>query len=167
MSTNANNLVIVRDEKTIVMSRIFNAAPERVWRMYTDPAMIPRWWGPRSMRTVVDKIDVRVGGLWRFIHTDADGNEYGFHGEFKEVEAPHTLVMTFEYEGMPGHVIIEAHHFKAVPGGKTKLTTRSIFDTLEALVGMVQSGMEDGAVESWDRVEEILAAEQEHAEARS
>jgi uncharacterized protein YndB with AHSA1/START domain len=159
MITKVDHLIVLPDEKVIVMSRIFNAVPERVWRIYTNPTMIPRWWGPRSLSTVVDKMDVRVGGLWRFVQKDAEGNEYGFHGEFTQIDAPHTLVMTFAFEGMPGHVITEAHHFAALPDGQTKLTTRSSFDTLEALEGMLQSGMEVGTVESWERVDEILAAE--------
>ena len=49
-----------------------------------DPALIPQWWGPRRLTTVVDQMDVRPGGLWRFLHRDAEGNEYAFHGEYRD-----------------------------------------------------------------------------------
>lgn len=153
-----NNTVINRDELSITMSREFNAARERVWKVYTDPALIPRWWGPRYLTTTVDKMDVRVGGAWRYIQTDPQGNIHAFNGVYKEVDPPNRLVTTFEYEPMAGHIIVETYTFEALPGGKTRLTSRSVFGSLEALEGMAQSGMEGGAVETWDRVEELLAA---------
>jgi uncharacterized protein YndB with AHSA1/START domain len=155
---NKSNLVVLHEQKTVEMSRIFNATPERVWRIYTDPVMIPKWWGPHSMTTLVDTMEVRVGGRWRYIQKDADGSEYAFRGEYKVLEPPHTMVATFEYEGMAGHIVTEQYQFESLPDGKTKLVVRSIFDTQEALEGMLQSGMEVGANETWDRLEELLAA---------
>ncbi len=154
---NKSTLVIMRDENAVEMSRIFDATPERLWRIYTDPVMIPKWWGMRSTTTVVDKMDTRVGGGWRYIQKDADGNEYAFRGEYKVVDPPHYLVATFEFEPMAGHIVTDHYHFEGLPGDKTKVTVKSIFGTLEALEGMLQSGMEGGANESWDRLEELLA----------
>jgi uncharacterized protein YndB with AHSA1/START domain len=156
MST--NNLVVKREEKTIEMSRVFNATPERLWRIYTDPAMIPKWWGPRQLTTVVEKMDVRVGGTWRYIQTDTDGTVHPFRGEYLVVDAPKLLVATFEYEPMAGHIITDNYHFEALPDSKTRVLVKSIFASLEALEGMMQSGMEEGATESWDRMGELLAA---------
>jgi uncharacterized protein YndB with AHSA1/START domain len=155
---NKSNLVVMREEKAFEMSRLFDATPERVWRICTDPLMIPKWWGLRSQTTIVDKMDVRVGGGWRYIQKDANGNEYAFRGEYKVVEPPHKLVATFEFEPMAGHIVTDHYRFEAQPGGKTKVIVKSVFDTLEALEGMLQSGMEEGANESWDRLEELLAA---------
>jgi uncharacterized protein YndB with AHSA1/START domain len=152
-----NNTVINRDDLSVTMSREFNAARERVWKVYTDPALIPRWWGPRYLTTTVDKMDLRVGGVWRYIQKDPEGNIYAFNGVYKEVDAPKRLVATFEYEPMAGHIIIETYTFEALPDDKTRLTTRSTFPSLESLEGMAQSGMEEGAVETWDRMEELLA----------
>lgn len=154
---NKSDLVVMRAEKAIEMARVFNATPERVWRIYTDPAMIPRWWGLHNTTTVVDKMDVRVGGGWRYIQKDAHGNEFAFRGEYQVVEPPHHLVATFEFEPMAGHIVTDHYHFERLPDGKTKVVVKSVFDTLEALEGMLQSGMEGGANESWDRLETLLA----------
>ena len=150
------NVVVEREKKAFSMSRVFDAPRELVWKVYTDPAFVPRWWGPRDVTTVVDKMDVSVGGVWRYIQRDAQGDEYGFNGVFKEVEAPERLTYTFEFEPMAGHIVTDTITFEELPDGKTRVTARSKFDTLEDLEGMLQSGMESGANESWDRMEELL-----------
>ena len=150
------NVVVEREEKAFSMSRVFDAPRELVWKVYTDPAFVPRWWGPRDVTTVVDKMDVSVGGVWRYIQRDAQGDEYGFNGVFKVVEAPERLTYTFEFEPMAGHIVTDTITFEELPDGKTRVTARSKFDTLEDLEGMLQSGMESGANESWDRMEELL-----------
>jgi uncharacterized protein YndB with AHSA1/START domain len=100
-------------------------------------------------------MDVRVGGAWRFLSFDADGNESGFHGVYQEVVPPKKLVSTFEYEGMPGHVVVDTATFED-RAGKTKITVRSLFQTKEDRDGMLATGMEGGASESWDRLDELL-----------
>ncbi len=127
-----------------------------MFKTYTDPQAIPNWWGPRRLSTTVDHMDVRPGGTWRFVQRDADGNEYAFHGVYHEVVPPERLVATFEFEGMPGHVVLETARLEDL-GGRTKLTTTSVFQTVEDRDGMVASGMEEGATESMDRLEELLA----------
>ena len=151
-----NNLVVDRPALAFSMSRLFNAPRELVWKVYTDPELVSKWWGPRYLTTVVDKMEVKVGGVWRFIQKDAKGNEYAFNGVFKEIAPPERLVYTFEFEPMAGHISTDTLIFEELPGGKTKITATTTFDTLEDLEGMLQSGMEDGAVESWDRLEELL-----------
>jgi len=140
----------------IVLTREFDAPRELVFKTYTDPQAIPNWWGPRRLSTTVDHMDVRPGGTWRFVQRDADGNEYAFHGVYHEVVPPERLVATFEFEGMPGHVVLETARLEDL-GGRTKLTTTSVFQTVEDRDGMVASGMEEGATESMDRLEELLA----------
>ena len=152
-----NNLIVVREEKAFVMSRIFDAPREQVWLICTDPNMIPKWWGPRRLTTVVEKMDVRVGGGWRYVQKDEQGNEFAFRGEYKLVDPPNQLVATFEFEPMAGQIVTDSYLFEAMSDGKTQVTVKSTFDTLEALEGMLQTGMEGGAEESWDRLEELLA----------
>ena len=152
-----NNLVVNRAERALSMSRVFDAPRELVWKVYTDPALIPRWWGQRNNTTIVDKMEVKAGGVWRYVERDAEGNEYAFNGVYKEVKAPERLAYTFEFEPLAGHIVTDTITFEELPGGKTKITARSTFDTLEDLEGMLQSGMEGGAVESWDQLEELLA----------
>lgn len=151
-----NNLSVDRDERTITMSRVFDAPRELVWKVCTDPDLVPRWWGPRALTTIVDKMEVKVGGVWRYIHKDAEGNEYAFNGVYKEVEPPERMTYTFEFEPMAGHISTETITLEALPDGKTRITARTVYDSLEDLEGMLQSGMEGGAVETWDRLEELL-----------
>jgi uncharacterized protein YndB with AHSA1/START domain len=138
------------------MSRVFDAPRELVWKVYTDAALVPEWWGPRYLTTVVEKMDLKVDGKWRYIQKDARGNEYAFNGVYKEVKAPERLAYTFEFEPMAGHISTDWITFEELPDGKTRVVARTTFDTLEDLEGMLQSGMEGGAVETWDRLEELL-----------
>lgn len=142
-------------DREIVMSRVFDAPRELVFRAYTEAEHIPHWWGPRGLTTTVDTLDPRPGGAWRFVQRDQDGNEYGFHGEFREVVAPERLVYTFEFEGMPGHVVVDTLTFEE-QDGKTTVTALSLFESVADRDGMLESGMESGAVESWDRLAELL-----------
>ena len=152
-----NNLVVEREQLAFTMSRVFDAPRELVWKVCTDPELVSRWWGPRRFTTFVDKMEVKVGGVWRYIQKDAEGNEFAFNGVYKEVMPPDRLTYTFEFEPMAGHISTETITFEELPGGKTQITTRTIFESLEDLEGMLQSGMESGAVETWDRLEELLA----------
>ena len=151
-----NNLVVDRPGLAFSMERVFNAPREMVWKVYTDPSLVPEWWGPRYLTTVVEKMDVKVGGAWRFIQKDPKGNEFAFNGIFREVTPPERLVYTFEFEPMAGHISMDSLSFVELPGGKTKIVATTSFNSLEDLEGMLQSGMESGAVESWDRLEELL-----------
>jgi uncharacterized protein YndB with AHSA1/START domain len=155
-----NNLVVDRPALSFSMSRVFNAPRPLVWKVYTDPERVPEWWGPRYLTTLVEKMDVKVGGAWRYIQKDPKGNEYAFNGVFKEITPPERLVYTFEFEPMAGHISTDTLVFEELPGGQTRITATTTFDSLEDLEGMLQSGMEGGAVEAWDRLEELLATVQ-------
>ena len=155
-----NNLVVQREELAFTMSRVFDAPRELVWKVCSDPELIPKWWGPRYLTTTVDKMELKVGGVWRYIQKDAEGNEYAFNGVYKEILPPERMVYTFEFEPMAGHVSTDTITLEELPDGKTKITTRTTFETIEDLEGMLQSGMEGGAVETWDRLEEVLVEAQ-------
>jgi uncharacterized protein YndB with AHSA1/START domain len=149
-------MVVDRGERAITMSRLFDAPRELVWKVYTDPNLVPRWWGPRDVTTSVEKMEVKPGGAWRYIQKDSQGNEYAFNGVYKEVKSPERLVYTFEFEPLAGHISTDTVTFEDAPGGKTLVTARTTFTSLEDLEGMLQSGMESGAVETWDRLGELL-----------
>jgi uncharacterized protein YndB with AHSA1/START domain len=149
--------IALPSDREIVMTRVFDAPRELVFEAYTDPEAIPQWWGPRAYTTTVEKMDVRPGGAWRFVQRGADGAEHAFNGVYRDVVPPERLVSTFEYEGLPGHVVVDTATFEE-RDGKTTLTTRSLFDTVEDRDGMLQSGMETGAAESMDRLAEFLRA---------
>ena len=145
-----------RDQLTVVMERTFDAPRETVFKAYIDSQAIAKWFGPRSHTTTVDKNDVRVGGVWRFVSRDPAGHEYGFHGVYKKIEPPKLLAATFNFEGIPGdHELQQTVIFEDV-AGKTKVTATATYKTVEDLDGMVASGMESGANESWDRLAELI-----------
>lgn len=150
------NLVAEAGTQSTEMSRVFNAPPELVFKAHTDADLMRRWWGQKSSITTIDKLEARAGGQWRFVdHTD-DGSEYAFHGVFHEVTSPERIVWTFEFEGMPGHVILETMTFEALAGNKTRLVTASIYQSVEDRDTMIAYGMEEGAGESWDSLEELV-----------
>ena len=139
----------------IVMTRVFDAPRELVWQAMTDPDAIPKWWGPRRYTTRVDKMDVRVGGVWRYVQHDAEGNEHAFHGEYRELVEPEKIAYSFIYEPMPDKSVIDSAVLEDI-GGKTRVTVTSSFDSKEDRDGMLESGMEGGATETWDRLAELL-----------
>ena len=145
-------------DREIHIERVFDAPRDRVFAAFTDPELIPQWWGPRETTTVVDQMDVRSGGSWRFVMREADGSESGFRGTYREVSPPERIVQTFEWEGMPGHVSVETATFEDL-GERTKIKTVSIFHTPEERDGMLESGMERGMNETFARLDELLAAE--------
>ncbi len=146
------------DSHEMTMTRVFNAPRDLVFKVMTDPKQIPNWWGPRQYTTIVDKMEVKAGGLWRYVQRGADGNEFAFHGVYHSIIAPESVIDTFEFEGMPGHVLMETLTLEALADGKTKLIVSSVFQTVEDRDGMISSGMQDGSDESYDRLDEILAA---------
>ena len=151
------NLIAEPRKQEIVVTRVFDAPRARVFKTMTDPALIPDWWGPKYLTTTVEQMDVRPGGVWRFVQRDADGNTYAFHGVYHEVVPPERLVYTFEFEGTPGHVLLETVTFEE-QNGQTKVTDQSVFQSVKDRDGMLQSGMEQGAAESEDRLAALLAA---------
>ncbi|MBV6520400.1 MAG: hypothetical protein MNPFHGCM_00507 [Gemmatimonadaceae bacterium] len=139
----------------IVGTREFDAPRHLVFQVFTDPDLVPQWWGPREFVTTVEIMDPRPAGSWRFLHTLPDGTSYGFHGVYHDVVFPERIVYTFEFEEMPGHVLLETVTFQEIDG-RTRLTFNSVFQSVEDRDGMVRSGMEDGAAASYDRLEELL-----------
>jgi uncharacterized protein YndB with AHSA1/START domain len=128
-----------------------------VFEAYVKPELIERWWGPRRLSTVVERMEARPGGSWRFLNREPDGREYAFHGVYHDVVAPERIVNTFEYEGVPGHVSLETVTFEERDGA-TLVTVLSVFQSVADRDGMLGSGMEDGLAESFDRLAELLTA---------
>jgi uncharacterized protein YndB with AHSA1/START domain len=154
-TTNSKLTVSLPSDTEIYMERTFNAPRELVWRAYTDASHIANWWGQRANTTIIDKMDVKPGGLWRYVERDPEGNEYGFNGMYKEIVPIERLSYTFEFEGTPGHICTDNIVFEDL-GPQTKLKIRTTFDNKEDRDGLLQSGMEIGANESYDRLQELL-----------
>jgi uncharacterized protein YndB with AHSA1/START domain len=140
-------------DREIHVERMFDAPRDRVFAAFTDPKLIPEWWGPT---TVVDQMDVRPGGSWRFVFHNADGSESAFRGTYREVTPPERIVQTFEWEGMPGHVHVETATFEDL-GERTKFTTTLLFDTTEERDGLLAHGGEAGMNETYARLDDLLA----------
>ena len=155
MARSTATKITLPSDREILITREFDAPRDLVFKAMTDPDLIPRWWGPRAYPTVVDKMDVRPGGAWRFVNRTPDGTEHGFRGEYREVVPSERVVWTFEYEPMAGHISVETATF-AERDGRTVLTVRSVFSSKEDRDGMIQSGMEKGLVETHDRFAELL-----------
>lgn len=160
MSEKKNKTVLIVDpgKQELFVTREFEAPRELVFKAFTDPELYVRWFGPRYLTTTLDTFEPTSGGRWRAIQKDPDGNEYGFHGVHHEVLAPERIIGTFEFEGLPesGHVLLQTIKFEALPGGRTRMTAQSVFQTVEDRDGMVQAGMESGTVDSYARLDEIL-----------
>ncbi len=133
----------------------FNAPRALVWETMYDPKHIPNWWGPARLRTVIDAMDFRPGGKWRFLQYEPDGTLHAFHGEYLEIVEPERVVMTFEYEPWAGHVS-RVTHTLIERDGRTTLTAHQVFETKEERDQMMESGAKSGYDESMERLAELL-----------
>jgi uncharacterized protein YndB with AHSA1/START domain len=147
--------VTLPSDREIRLTRVFNAPRRLIFEAMSKPEHVARWWGPREYTTTVSAMDFRVGGAWRFVHRAADGSEFGFRGEYREIVPPERVVQTFEWEGMPGHISVDTLTLDE-RDGQTTLTSTSVFTSVEDRDGMLQSGMEKGAGETYDRLEELV-----------
>jgi uncharacterized protein YndB with AHSA1/START domain len=143
-------------DREIRIERIFNAPRERVWRAMTDPELVAQWWG-RGNKLVVERMEVKRGGHWRFVEHSDDG-VHGFEGRYREVTPPERVVQTFAWDGMPGHVVIETVVLEDLADGRTKVVTVSLFHTTEERDGMLKSGMEQGLNQSYAALDRLLAS---------
>jgi uncharacterized protein YndB with AHSA1/START domain len=155
MAGNGRITVTKPSDTEIMMTRVFDASRELVFEAHTSAEHMKNWWGPRKYETVSAEVDFRVGGKWRVVHRGPDGDEHAFRGEFREIVPPERIVWTFEYEGAPGEVAIETLTLEEHEG-KTTLTTVSDAGSKEARDAMLESGMLEGAEETWDRLEEYV-----------
>lgn len=143
-------------DREVLITRIFDASPERVFRAHADPKALEAWWGPRDYTTEVVAWDLRKGGAWRIVQRTREGVEHAFRGVFQEIVPSKRLTQTFEYEGTPGHVLTQTLTFEGQRGGKTKLTVRAVYASREDRDGMLSAGMEWGMRQSYDRLDELL-----------
>jgi uncharacterized protein YndB with AHSA1/START domain len=159
-------MTTIRTHETEIMSdpnvplvritREFDAPPEKVFRAHTDPELVARWTGPRSLDTRIDHYDCRTGGSYRYVMS-RDGDEFGFHGCFHEVRPAELIVQTFTFEGEPDGVALERLIFEDLGDGRTRLTATSLVDSFAGRDAFVASGMEEGVREGYERLDELLA----------
>jgi len=143
----------------LYFERTFDAPRDRVWWAFTDPDAIPRWWGPRGTTTMVEEMDVRVGGKWRYRSSAPDRDDVVFFGEYLEITPPETLGWTFlfDVDGLGPQGGPEEFHLEDLGDGRTKVTSIGHMGSAEAIDGALATGMAKGAIETWDRLEALLA----------
>ncbi|WP_217923461.1 SRPBCC family protein [Miltoncostaea oceani] len=148
-------VVTLSGDREIVITRSFDAPAAAVFRAWTTPDLVRRWWGFPTSEWVVCDIDLRVGGTWRYV-TREDGVEVGFHGEYREIDAPVRLVSTEVFEGFPDAEALDTLVLEE-RDGVTTLTITVLHQLPEHRDGHIASGMEHGMQVSFDRLEDAIA----------
>lgn len=143
-------------DRELRIERIFDAPRPRVWRAMTEPELVKQWWG-RGNPLTVERLEVERGGHWRFVE-HSDGGDHGFEGRFREVVPPEKLSMTFEWDGAPGHTVVQTIMLEDMGDNRTRMVSTSMFFTKEDRDGMMSAGMEGGMNESYQALDRVLAA---------
>ena len=158
MSKNKTTITVEPGKQELFITREFDAPRELVYKAHIDPDLYVQWLGPRGYEMILETFEPHSGGRYRYIHKDKDGSEYGFHGVFHEM-SEELMIQTFEFEGLPerGHVILDTMRLEELPGNRTRATIQSVYQSVADRDGMVESGMERGVNEGYERLDELLA----------
>lgn len=158
MSKNKTAINVEPGKQELFITREFDAPRELVYKAHIDPDLYVQWLGPHGYEMVLETFEPHSGGRYRYIHKDNDGNEFGFHGVFHEM-SEELMIQTFEFEGLPerGHVILDTMRLEELPSNRTRVTIQSVYQSVSDRDGMVESGMERGVNEGYERLDEILA----------
>ncbi|MBI1730434.1 SRPBCC family protein [Candidatus Acetothermia bacterium] len=148
-------IVSVSGDREVVLTRLFDAPLDLVFAAFTTREHLERWWGLRKTTTRVEVLDFRPGGAWRFVERTEDETKYVFRGMFLDIKSPERFVWTFEYEGAPGQISQTTFQFTEEKG-KTKMTATVLFASDKERDEMIKAGMEYGAAESYDVLDELL-----------
>jgi uncharacterized protein YndB with AHSA1/START domain len=152
--TSGKSTVSTPSDREIRVERVFNAPREKVWRAFSDPAILAQWWG-RGNTLVVERFEFVKGGHWRFVE-HADGETHGFEGRIREIVPMERIEQTFEWDGMPGHVLVDTATFEDLGDGRTRIVSLSLFHTTDDRDGMLNSGMEEGQAQSYAALDRLL-----------
>lgn len=155
----ANKTVVTAEpgKQELFITREFDAPRELVFKAHVDPDIYVQWVGPNDLEMSIQKLDAFDGGTFEFTHTRG-GHSYRFFGSYHEVLAPERIIGTFEFDGLPerGHVIMGKTTFEELPGNRCRLVHQSVFFSLGDRDGMVQSGMERGVDEGYEKLDNVL-----------
>jgi uncharacterized protein YndB with AHSA1/START domain len=142
-------------DREIVLTRVFAAPRHLVWDAFTRPDLLKRWFGPRGWALVVCEVDLRVGGGFRFVLRGPDGRQMGMRGVYREIVPPERSVHMESFDDYPGESQVTAVFVEE--GGQTTLTATVLYPSKEVRDIVIQTGMEHGAAESYDKLAELLA----------
>lgn len=147
------------NSQSIDITREFAATPEQLLRAHTDRDLYAKWVGPKGYEMVISEFEPRHGGAYAYTHRNPDGEEFGFRGVFHgDPSVENGVSQTFEYLGAPG-VAFETMTFEDLGDGRTRLHGRSVFPDVATRDAIVESGMEHGVREGYEKLDEILAAQ--------
>jgi uncharacterized protein YndB with AHSA1/START domain len=142
---------------TVRIVRDFDAPPDRVFRAWTEKELVERWLGPKDTPMDLTEWDARTGGSYRYT-ASRDGEVIAsFFGSFHEVRPSERLVQTFTYEGFPDGVSLDIITFEDLGGGRTRVSSLSVVDSIEGRDMMMASGMETGIIEGYAALDALLA----------
>ena len=158
MATTTNSAKVTLPTDTqILITREFDAPKHLVWKAYTTPDLIARWWGGSHGKVTSAEVDLRVGGSWRYVLAANEGFEVAFHGEYREISAPDRLVNTEIYEGAPEGVGVVTTTLTEADG-RTTLTQLCEYGDQTVRDAVIDSGMEGGMQESMDALEQVAVS---------
>ena len=141
-------------DREIVLTRVFDAPAHLVYRAFTDPELLKRWFGPHGWSLTVCEVDLRVGGAWRYVLKGPDGTTMGMGGVYQEIVPGRRTVHTESFDDYPGDSVVTT--VLTEHDGKTTLTATVRYESKEVRDAVVESGMEHGAAETYDRLAELL-----------
>ncbi|MFC5530464.1 SRPBCC family protein [Cohnella yongneupensis] len=159
MGTSSETKLNVEPSKQIItIEREFDVNRNIVFDAFTDAELFAQWMGPSRLSLKLETFEPYNGGSWKYVNQDEFGTSYVFRGVFHEVTKPERIIQTFEYEGLPerGHVKLETWTFEELSGGCTRIVMESVFRSVEDRDNMLRSGMEEGVMESFDRLTLLL-----------
>jgi uncharacterized protein YndB with AHSA1/START domain len=142
-------------DREVVVERVFNAPRDVVWQAFTEPELLAKWWG-RGNKLVIETLELRRGGRWRFVEHADDGVQ-GFEGIYREVTPPERLAWTFAWDGMAGHAVLDTTTFEDLGEGRTKVVSQSLFQTSQERDAMLGYGMQKGLEQSYAALDRLLA----------
>lgn len=149
--------VTLPSDREILITRKFDAPARLIFKAWTTPELVKRWWGFDSSQWLVCEIDLRVGGSWRYVTREENGFEVGFHGEFREIDAPTRLVNTEVFEGMPEGGALDTITF-VEENGVTTMSINVLHSCKEHRDMHLASDMENGMQVSMNRLEDAVRA---------
>jgi uncharacterized protein YndB with AHSA1/START domain len=147
-------VVTLPKDTQILITREFAAPKHLVYKAWTTPDLIKRWWSSNRGEVTVADVDLRVGGTWRFVMVTGSGFEVAFHGEYRELIENERIVSTEVYEGMPDGEAVNTMMFTEVDG-RTTLTILVQHTSQEHRDAHINSGMEGGMQEAMDLLEQV------------
>jgi uncharacterized protein YndB with AHSA1/START domain len=146
--------VTLPTDTQILVTREFDAPKHLVYKAWTTPELVKRWWNAKRGEVTIADIDLRVGGTWRWVMVTDDGFEVAFHGEYREIVPNEKIVTTEVYEGMPDAAALNTLTFTE-EDGRTTITLLVDHDSKEHRDGHIDSGMEAGMQDAMDLLEEV------------